>query len=202
MHASDNGRLRIILMGFGVVACSLAFIAYHTFQRLDPPLPATPISAQEINKSEKLSMGSPIRIIIPKIGVNAVLEYVGLTPEGEMEEPTKADNAAWLNRHPLPGEVGTSVIAGHFGFADNKPAVFDNLHKLRKGDKLYVIDSKDTVAVFVVQGQRTYMPEQDATEVFDSNDRKSHLNLITCKGAWDESRQRYDNRLVVFADRE
>jgi LPXTG-site transpeptidase (sortase) family protein len=182
----------------------MAFIGYYLFRHFNPPPPVTLISTptkQEKSTREYPSIGSPVRITIPKINVDAVLEYVGLTPEGEMDEPTEAGNAAWLNRRPLPGESGTSVIAGHFGFKYNKPAVFDNLHKLGKGDKVYIKDSKGGVTTFVVQELRNYVPKQDATEVFSSSDGKSHLNLITCKGSWNESLKSYNTRLVVFTDK-
>lgn len=205
MFVSLSGRKKILPVSLVGATLALAFIAYSILQRPNSTLPATRISTpsnQEESKQERPSIGSPVRVSIPKINVDAVLEYVGLTPGGEMEGPTIPDNAAWLNRVPLPGEVGTSVIAGHFGYKNDRPAAFDNLHELRKGDKLYVKDSKGAVIAFVVQELKTYKPEQVATEVFSSNDGKSHLNLITCKGAWNEALKSYDTRLVVFADKE
>ena len=164
MYISNNAKRKITLFSLVVAVCVLvlAFLSYYIVQRVDSPLPTTPTATplqQEMIKTEKLSVGSPVQII------------------------------------------GTSVIAGHFGFKDDKPAVFDNLHKLRTGDEIYIKDSKGAVITFVVQDIKDYVPEQDATDVFDSNDGKSHLNLITCKGRWIESLKSYDTRLVVFADR-
>lgn len=205
MHILRNGPRKILFVGLTGVVISLALVAYLVFQRPDAPLPATHASTPLPQvKSEQVepSIGSPVRIKIPDINVNAVLEYVGINAEGEMDEPTGSDNAAWLNRRPFPGEVGTAVVAGHFGYKNDKPAIFDNLHKLREGDKLHIEDSKGVSTTFIVRELRTYTPEQDAAEVFSSSDGKSHLNLITCKGTWNEALKSYNTRLVVFADKE
>jgi sortase A len=80
--------------------------------------------------------------------------------------------------------------------------VFDDLHELRPGDKLSVEDDKGTVISFVVREIRSYDYNANAPEVFNSSDGKSHLNLITCEGVWNQATQNYSQRLVVFTDRE
>ncbi|MCR4325599.1 MAG: class F sortase [Patescibacteria group bacterium] len=143
----------------------------------------------------------PTRLIIPKINVNATLEYVGLTAEGEMDVPEDPSNAAWLYVGFRPGEVGTAVIDGHYGWKDGIPAIFDNLHTLQKGDELYVEDEKGDITMFIVRESRRYDPDADASDVFGSDDGKSHLNLITCEGDWNADQKNYSNRLVVFTDK-
>lgn len=146
--------------------------------------------------------GLPIRLKIPKINVYAAIEYVSLTPKGLVGVPKGPVNAGWFNLGPRPGEKGNSVIVGHFGWKNGIPAVFDNLHKLQKGDKLYVLDKKGTTTTFVVRELRIYGENEDASSVFNSSDGKSHLNLITCEGLWNKTKKSYSNRLVVFTDKE
>lgn len=81
-------------------------------------------------------------------------------------------------------------------------AVFDNLHKLQKGDKIYVKDDRGATTAFVVTKLVTYKEDEDHPEVFTSTDKKAHLNLITCQGAWNKTLKGYPNRLVVFTDLE
>lgn len=145
---------------------------------------------------------APVRLKIPKISVDATIEPVGLAPDGAMDVPKDLANAAWLDLGPRPGESGSAVIAGHYGLKDGKPSVFDDLYKLRKGDKLYIEDDKGTIIAFVVRENRRYAPNADASSVFISNDGKPHLNLITCEGDWNEVTKTYSQRLVVFADKE
>ena len=143
----------------------------------------------------------PIRLIIPSINVNAAIESVGLTPAGAMNAPKGPADAAWFDLGPRPGDIGNAVIDGHFGWKDNIPAVFDNLAKLQIGDKIYVETAKGTTIVFVVREVLTYDQNADARSVFNSNDGKAHLNLITCEGVWNAASKSYSNRLVVFADK-
>lgn len=148
------------------------------------------------------AVGFPVRLKIPSISINAPVEYVGLTSKGAMDTPVGVANVAWFNKGPRPGEVGSAVIDGHFGYKNNKPAVFDNLHKLKKGDKLYIEDGKGATISFVVRELKSYSRDADALDVFTSNDGKSHLNLITCIGDWDVANKTHSNRLVVFTDKE
>lgn len=148
------------------------------------------------------SPGLPVRLKIPGIGVDSVIEHVGLTSDGAVGIPKDPDNAAWYNLGPLPGEVGSAVITGHVNWYYGATGVFANLHKLMPGDTIDVLDDKGKIISFVVRESRSYDAAADATDVFFSNDGKAHLNLITCEGVWDRSAQQYTKRLVVFADKE
>ncbi len=148
------------------------------------------------------NVGLPVRLKIPSINIDASVEYVGLTPDGAMDVPKERANVAWFDPGTRPGEIGSAVIAGHYGWKEGKASVFDNLYKLRKGDKIYVEDDKGAVISFVVRESRRYDPDADASDVFSSNDGKSHLNLVTCEGVWDEVSKSYSKRLVVFTDKE
>ncbi|MDP2648549.1 MAG: class F sortase [bacterium] len=158
---------------------------------------ASVASVESVQTRSKL----PTRLIIPKINVNATLEYVGLTAHGEMDVPEDPGNAAWLSVGPRPGEEGTAVIDGHYGWEDGIPSVFDELTKLQQGDKVYVDDEKGATVTFVVREIRVYGVNEVASEVFASNDGKAHLNLITCEGVWNADQKNYSKRLVVFTDK-
>lgn len=161
-----------------------------------------PKSVQNIISLEQISLGLPVRLKIPRINVDVAVEYVGVTPEGAMGVPKGPAEVAWYKLGPRPGETGSAVIAGHSGWKNNKPAVFDNLNKLQKGDKIYIEDKKGVVVTFVVREKRLYDPNADATDVFTSSDGKAHLNLVTCEGVWDKVSKSYSKRLVVFTDKE
>lgn len=153
-------------------------------------------------EEEQPTYGLPVRLKIPSINVDAIVEYVGLTQNGAMDIPKKYASVAWYNLGPRPGEIGNAVIDGHYGWEDGKESIFNNLYKLRKGDKLYIEDDKGEVISFVVREARRYDPEDEASAVFVSNDEKSHLNIITCEGLWNKVSKSYSKRLVVFADKE
>jgi sortase A len=159
-------------------------------------------NANVFSEQEKMDLPLPTRLRIPHINVDANIEPVGLTPEGLVDVPEGPDGVAWFNVGPLPGEIGSAVIDGHSGYKDDKPAVFDNLYKLKKGDKIYVEDEGGGTTIFVVRESQRYKPNTRPAEVFSSGDGGAHLNLITCTGLWDNTEKTHSDRLVVFADRE
>jgi len=148
---------------------------------------------------DKTSLGSPVRLKIPLINVDASIEYVGITKEGEMGVPSNTLDVGWFDVGPPPGEQGSAVIAGHLDGKNGEPGVFTNLNKLKRGDKLYVEDNKGKTIGFIVRESRIYDPGY-ANEVFNATSG-AHLNLVTCDGIWDYSQKNYTKRLVIFTDR-
>lgn len=145
--------------------------------------------------------GLPIRLRIPAIRIDAAILPVGIAPDGSMDIPKGPDDTVWFDQGSLPGENGTAVIAGHFGWKNGIPAVFDNLSELHPGNKILVENDKGETITFVIRELRTFDENGNASEVFSSSDGKAHLNLITCEGVWDKASKSYSKRLVVFADK-
>lgn len=145
----------------------------------------------------------PLYLKIPSINVDAKIESIGLTASGAMDVPKNPDNVAWYGAGSRPGEIGSAVIDGHYGIWENgQAAVFNNLDKLRQGDKIFIKDTAGITISFIVRETRIYDPKADASAIFNSDDGKSHLNLITCEGVWNKISKNYPGRLVVFADKE
>ena len=159
-------------------------------------------SSEYYSFSKRIVLSTPKHITIPKINTEADVYSVGINKKGEMDISDNADQVAWYKYGPYPGENGSAVIAGHYGWDVNgKASIFTNINQLAKGDEIIVLDEKDNQIIFVVREIKKYNPDSDASEIFLSSDNKSHLNLITCNGSWLESEQTYSNRLVVFTDK-
>ena len=142
----------------------------------------------------------PVQLKIPKIHVDAFIEYVGITATGAMDAPTGPNDVAWFDLGPRPGDVGNAIIAGHYGWKDNIPAAFDNLSKLKAGDIINTEDGVGSTTTFIVRKTQIYGESSSVSDVFDSTDGIAHLNLITCEGVWNDVTKSYSGRLVVFAD--
>jgi len=147
-----------------------------------------------------VAISPPTSIKIDKIDVGAVVQPVGLTADGNMDIDENPVEAAWYKLGPKPGQEGSAVIAGHYGWKKNVPSVFNDLHTLVAGDEVLTVGEDGKVMTFVVTRLATYAPDQDATNVFRSDDGKAHLNLVTCQGSWNNSVRTYSERLVVFTD--
>lgn len=145
--------------------------------------------------------GPPVRVAIPAIGVDAEVEYVGLTPDRAMDVPKGWMNVGWYRNGFLPGELGNSVIAGHLDSSTGGPAVFWDLNKLVPGDEIVVTFENGSQRRFSVEADKVYDHDAEGP-IIDSIFGKSltaDLNLVTCDGAWDHGAATYTKRLVVFA---
>lgn len=184
------------------IATSATWLALHAHSKnlSGNNVTASSVYPAPLKKEEPGAPGLPVRLRIPKINVDAAIEGMGVTTQGDMDSPDDPDNAGWYKLGPHPGGIGNAVIDGHFGWKNNKPAVFDELHTLKKGDLVLVEDEAKKTYTFVVNEVRSFAPDDDATEVFQSTDDLSHLNLITCQGEWNKDLESYATRLVVFAD--
>jgi LPXTG-site transpeptidase (sortase) family protein len=140
-----------------------------------------------------------VRLEIPAIGVDALVEHVGLTEDLAMDVPSKTENVAWYKLGYRPGERGSAVIAGHLDTATGAPAVFWNLESLEPGDEIFVQGADGIRRRFIVDYHTRY-PYDDAPvqEIFGPAP-VPRLALITCKGTWDRINRNYSHRVVVYA---
>ena len=144
--------------------------------------------------------GLPLRLQIPIIGVDSAIEDALITPDGRMDVPAGTEDVAWFALGPQPGQVGSSVIGGHYGIQNNVPFVFYDLNKLKVGDNVYTTNDQGETFKFVIRSIKSFGLNDDATTVFTSKDSLAHLNLITCEGIWNAVNGNYPDRLVIFTD--
>ena len=190
MKTAFNKRSFFLFTGVILIFLFLIFFFLYRQNEKTPAKKNQPITTTII--------GLPIRLIIPVINVDAHIQHVGLTPDGNMEVPNNIIDVGWFKFGSRPGEKGSAVISGHMNGELGETGVFAMLSKLKKGDIGTITDDKGTVFTFIVQETRMYDAGY-AEEVFSANDT-THLNLITCDGIWDQEKQSYTKRLIVFCD--
>jgi LPXTG-site transpeptidase (sortase) family protein len=192
--------LLIVVFLLTLVPASKSPVVRSTIVAGNKTLPNTAIVVQAAPTVQP-DVGLPTQLKIPEIGVDAAVESVGLTSQGAMAVPKGSNDVAWFNLGPRPGEVGSAVIDGHYGWwKDGTPTVFNDLNKLNAGDKIYVTDNIGATRTFIVRRLQTYSQNESDYDVFSSSDGEAHLNLITCGGVWNAVTQSYPDRLVVFTD--
>ncbi len=159
------------------------------------------ISPTSSKITQEVRIWLPLRLKISKLKIDAPIKSLGLTHDGAMDVTKGPYDVAWFNLWPRPGEKGSAVMAGHYGIWKNGAvSVFNKLNTLVTGDKISVLDDKGVMISFIVRKSKVYPLDANASDVFYSNDEKSHLNLITC--VQDKVSKKYTKRLVVFTDKE
>ncbi|MEU2420928.1 class F sortase [Streptomyces sp. NPDC007851] len=156
-------------------------------------------SADPQRTAEALPRSVPIRLLIPKIAVDAPFTALTISPSGQLEPPP-ADNTnlvGWYSKGAAPGETGTSIIAGH---VDTKvsAAVFARLDELERGDRFSVDRADGSSADFVVDDAETFPKDDFPSDRVYADTRRPEVRLITCAGDYDHDVKDYTENLVVF----
>jgi LPXTG-site transpeptidase (sortase) family protein len=149
----------------------------------------------------------PEEIEIPKISVKAQVVHIGLDSDGAMEAPNGPDIIGWYTGSVAPGIDGNTLVTAHVDWLDrqtgtSREAVFWNLHKLEKGDRIIVRSEENKSFTFAVKDSITVrFDDQDALKYLDPTDN-AILTLITCEGDFDANTRNYDLRRIVVAERQ
>lgn len=164
------------------------------------PAPATtaPPSAPPATTAPDVpARGTPARIRIPTIGVDAPVVDLGTNPDGTLQVPDWQD-AGWWHRGPEPGQRGPAVIVGHVD-STSGPAVFHRLRDLVPGDVIEVDLDGGGTARFAVQRTERFAKDDFPTRDVYGLTSGPELRLVTCDGEFDASTGHYVDNLVVFA---
>ncbi|WP_175411122.1 class F sortase [Streptomyces sp. TRM64462] len=191
--------------GIAVAACVGLWLVQSGSAEVTPPVP----SAAEAfaagpgwhtsAAAEPLPASAPVRVRIPRIGVDAPVIRLGLGPDGSLDVPPAGHRnvAGWYKDGTPPGALGTAIMAGHVDNAQG-PAVFYALGSLKKGDRIEVARLDGRTAVFTVDAVEVY--DNDAfpdDKVYGRADR-AELRVITCGGAF-SPKSGYQGNVVAYA---
>lgn len=141
----------------------------------------------------------PIRIVIPRIGVDTDVIPVGLLADGSLATPpVLSEVAGWYVGGPSPGEIGPSVIDAHLVTYASK-SVFWRLKELLPEDKIIITRADGSIVTFAVEALQEYSQDNFGTqEVYGAIDHPG-LRLITCGGSFDRATGHYTKNTVIFA---
>jgi hypothetical protein len=149
-----------------------------------------------------LGRSTPLAVVIPRTGLRARLIALGRNRDGTIAVPSaqQAQDAAWYDLGPTPGERGPAVIVGHVDYRSllGGRAAFFALGASRPGDEIDVTRADGTLAAFTVDSvqrvQKTHFP----TQAVYGPTTYPGLRLITCGGTFNKTNGYTDN-VIVFA---
>lgn len=139
-------------------------------------------------------VGTPQRITIPALHVDAPITAVGLQPSGQLEVPD-VHQVGWYRGSPDPGVIGPSLLAGHVNF-NGTPGAFSHLADLKPGDAVTITGSRG-VAMFQVSTTTTQPKPQVDWPTVLANVADPEIVLVTCGGA--VSDHEYADNVIVHA---
>ncbi len=146
---------------------------------------------------------SGMRMVIPKIGVNAPVTVRTMGSDGVMGAPNGRFDVVWYDFSAAfpgmggyPGSSGNAVFSGHVDYHPHYTAVFWDLRLLAPGDIIEVYLSDGTVARYSVQWNQQIDPASDFSSYCGATGGAS-ITIVTCQGTFNPSTGQYSHRLVV-----
>lgn len=159
-------------------------------------IPVNNVAVSTLNRE----MLQPDRIEISSIGVNALIDEMGVTESNNIEAPATNHTAGWFNQSSVINESGATIIDGHLG-SNIDPGVFWNLEELVVGDTITLHAKNGDSAYYVIR--ETEVVDRNSTnfdKYYNSIGDGNGLNIITCNGGYLQQEATYDSRLIVYAE--
>ncbi len=164
------------------------------------PVPGPPPSAPATTVASPAPENwTPNAIRVPKIGVDASIDSMGVDDKNVLQVPGDPTRVGWWSGGSQPGQVGPSVLVGHVDW-NHGPAVFYRLRELEPGDEIQVDRADGTTARFVVERLESHAKARFPTDEVYGDTPASTLRLVTCFGTFDRSAHSYLDNLIVFAN--
>ena len=189
----------------GTKASTTSAVKPTTPKTSSTPSKTAPVTLPSFGDSAKglvLLPSKPVSLSVPSIGVKSALLDLGLNPDGTVQVPSLDDpdsKAGWYKGSPTPGSVGPAIILGHIDSKKYGPGVFYELGNLKPGAEIDVTRQDGSVAVFKVDGVRSYPKDNFPTKTVYGNLDHAGLRLITCGGTFDPSKGSYESNIVAYA---
>jgi len=148
-----------------------------------------------------------MRMVIPRIGVNAPVNVRILGGDGNMGNPNGKDDAVWYDFSAFGGMGGfpgtpnsNALFSGHVDYHPNYTAVFWDLRQLVPGDEIDIYLLDGTLLRYVVQWSQ-WIDDTENFAAYAGQTGQEVLTIVTCTGTFDSATRNYSNRLVVRAAR-
>lgn len=201
----EYARVCALLLGCAVVLLGIFDICQRAYA-LTAGAPVSEVTATDALPIDPMAtantgvLGTPVRLVISSIGVNATVEALGTNTSGAMATPKKVADVSWYSLGSKPGESGNAVFAGHVNNALTTAGVFFHLAEARVGDVVEVYDASGSVRVYHITRLAQYQAGTAPTQTIFATTGPSQVVLITCAGDWVPSAHSFDTRLVVYAE--
>jgi sortase (surface protein transpeptidase) len=188
-----------LLLGAALCGCSTPAGGRAGAQPATRQAPASSAAADSFRSARSYqSVPQPVRVRIPKAGVDSVLVRVGRAADGAMALPSPPGHAGWYAEGPRPGQPGPAVIIGHVKLRGS-PSVFFRLHELQAGDLVYVERADRSTARFRVTRLTRVPKSRFPTELVFAPTLEPSLRLVTCGGSVDLATGSHRDNVIVFA---
>ena len=191
------GAITIIAGMFGLSTLMAATL--HAPSGATAPVVLTDTNSNASSTAPKQSLRPyPTRLLIPSLGINAHVQYVGLTAAGAIGAPSNFTDVAWFVRSALPGQRDVTFFDGHVDNGLGLAGVFKYLANIKKGAAINIVTKNQKTLHFIVTSSVAYNYLNVPMAAL-LNSKIPTIRLMTCDGIWVNGQRTYNERLVVTA---
>ncbi|MFD6417571.1 class F sortase [Streptomyces sp. NPDC060194] len=145
-------------------------------------------------------VAAPRQLSLPRLGLRAPVDAVGVAEDGQTEVPEDPDRVGWYRFSPAPGsDEGSSVIVGHVDSKNKGLGVLNALNEVREGDVVRVGRADGSTVSYEITARRTVGKKDLAASGAFRRDGRAVLTMITCALPYVRDAGGYQNNLVVTA---
>jgi hypothetical protein len=165
-----------------------------------PARPSAPVpSASVARELPAPAAFAPTTLVLPD-GTTAAVAPVGLHPDGALVVPEDVRTVGWWTGGSRVGEpFGSVVVAGHVDSAAQGIGVFAQLKRLVPGQVVQLGAGAQRTRYRIASATRVPQARLAQDAGIFRVDGEPQLVLVTCAGAFDPVRHRYEDNLVVIA---
>jgi len=150
--------------------------------------------------SSVLATPRPVLVEVPRLGVRAKVQPVGVTADSAMQIPRDARRVGWYRFGPAPGAPeGSAVLAGHVDSREQGRGVFFRLATVAVGDIVRVTQAGGEVLGYRVVARESFRKRRLPADELFARDGTPRLTLITCSGPYVAQQGGYQDNLVITA---
>ncbi len=162
------------------------------------PTAAAP-SASVARELPARAVFTPTTLVLPD-GTTAPVVPVGLHPDGALVVPEDVRRVGWWTGGSRVGDpFGSVVVAGHVDSATRGIGVFAELKRLVPGQVVELASAAQRARYRISSATRVPQARLAKDAGIFRVDGEPQLVLVTCAGAFDPVRHRYQDNLVVIA---
>jgi sortase (surface protein transpeptidase) len=132
--------------------------------------------------------------------VDAVIDAVGVQPDGQMTLPDDVDRVGWYRFGPAPGADGSAVLAGHVDDREQGLGALAPLRESEVDDEVVVTDSAGTATRWRVVSRELIQKQVLPLDRLFAREGPPRLTLITCGGPFLPEFGSYRDNVVVVTE--
>ena len=158
------------------------------------------VATREATAAPVVDVPAPVRIRVPALGVDSVVDPVGVAPDGQMALPDDVDRVGWYRFGPVPGADGSAVVAGHVDDREQGLGVLAPLREAAVGTEVVLTDAAGTTTRWRVASRELITKQALPLDRLFVRTGPPRLTLITCGGPFLPEFGSYRDNVVVVAE--